>query len=233
MLKAFAVLLVAAALLWGLFAVLNQRPAANQSASAPNSALTQLLTTLDEQGYYRLASARDAKRHRDNLLDGGFHASSAVDEGEPNLYRYFRADGEALAEFGFAKQTETIRPFLDQVGVPTPTIQDIPAQDCSYTVLFNGDTLTVYTQQHCDDEYISYRASVVYLEALNQLLANHNIPDRAYMLYPGGEDAIIAFLTPPMHQAIVQSSIWGKQERPMSAEEGRAILDSGANVREH
>lgn len=130
---------------------------------------------------------------------------------DDDVKRQFFADCEHLAEQGIKNWLENdVAPNVARWGVKIPTVREV-CDDDQYTVSVGDRTYSVRTQGDSESDFWA-NAAKTGLRIVNHLLEDARIPDRLYWIH-GGEDGVVAFLTPEQFKEVtlallVNSNSW-------------------------
>ena len=123
--------------------------------------------------------------------------------------RFFLADAENLAEGGLGPFIQEVEPFLTMQGVTLPEIQDDITGN-SYTVRVGGvsheiyDATEVERDNPCDQPGVIWALSMTRgFRIVDELLAAVGSSERVYAVN-GGNDLFAFFLTPELHQTVME-----------------------------
>ena len=157
---------------------------------------TSFTTKLEELGYFNGLSPAATQGLKQEFDRKGWDALFE------DSHRLFFADAENLAEGDVGKLLREASPFLTSQGVTLPAIEDDISGD-GYVVKVGGIDFLIYDADELQGDFFWALASVRGFGIINELLTAAGSKERAYAIN-GGNDLQLLFLTPELHQAIME-----------------------------
>lgn len=132
--------------------------------------------------------------------------------------RFVHGDDESLAEFGIGGFLNEHRDNIRRYGGSFGTVEDQETDGYGYSVIVDGRVYEVYTAAHVEAEERGEwntwkRAAKATQTILNDLFEREGSENRAYW-FSGGNDSFVWFMTPEMARVILESGLFGADERP-------------------
>lgn len=164
---------------------------------------SEFINKIESLGYFKGLAEDKARTLKQEFEKSGWLAIFC------ESHRFFMADSEDLAEGGIGQLVEEVAPFLKAQGVTVPEVEDDITED-GYVVKVGGVAHPIYdstemTRDSSDKELgLMWGLSTVRgFRILDELLAKAGSAERAYGIN-GGNDLFLIFLTPELHQAIME-----------------------------
>ncbi|HZS44848.1 MAG TPA: hypothetical protein VFC63_07065 [Blastocatellia bacterium] len=172
--------------------------------------IAPLLDELERLGFYKYTSPDQVEKVKAESIKTGYLFGEMTG-------RDYIADSENLAEGGVKTFLNSLAPFLKDQDVTFNTIEEDFNVEGSYTVIVEGESFVMYTEDELSTgnfwELTTRRA----LSLVNKFLKNAGSSERMYFLY-GGNDTQAVFLTPDMFKIISESSLIQSKDNPSSVD---------------
>jgi hypothetical protein len=129
------------------------------------------------------------------------------------------ADAEDLAEGGVGQFLREIAPFLATQKVTLPAIEDATSED-GYTVRVGGASYQIYDAEELERDSSGEEGGLIWglssvrgFRIADELLTAAGSAERAYAVN-GGNDLFVMFLTPELHQVIMNHPDASRRDGP-------------------
>jgi hypothetical protein len=173
---------------------------------------------LEELGYFRGLSADQALALKRDFDQKGWPAIFS------KSHRFYRADAEDLAEGGIGKFLRKVEPFLAAQGVRLPEIADETSED-GYVVRVGGLAHRIFDGEEMKRDLSGGELGLIWglsaargFRIANQMLAAAGSDERVFALN-GGNDLFAMFLTPALHEVIIQHPNASRRDNPYALTE--------------
>lgn len=182
---------------------------------------TDIVTKLDELGYFKYADAKDIPEIKEDVKDSLIklqYLSSVYFDNSPynsKDYRHYHFDGEDLFEQGgFIDQLNAMKSFFDKIDFKldiTNHIEDWDAErGLNHSITLNGKNYIIF--QNFND-YGWGEAAQRFAEIINDQLEIQKKDERLY-LSNGGNDGHAVYLTQSQFE-LLDPILQGIQDKPL------------------
>ena len=172
-------------LLFSIFLISCNQNVQAQKDNAPNSD-SIFATDLIDHDFLKYADS--------SMIDGlKTQLKNTFDIYNDDNFKITHVDAEELAEFSFDFFIPNLNRLLEKRQANL-SVKKLNANDNSFDIIINQDTIQLYSQKELDDGLFWETAPRNFFKKVNEILKNQKIDEQFYLLY-GGNDLLTLLLT--------------------------------------
>jgi hypothetical protein len=190
-----------------------------------NRKAAQRLALLNDRDYFRFSDTTKLVEMQQELLKWLLPSDKSLTgpylNDEQFDKRSFLSDAENLAEGGIPFEIERLQIIFNKLEIRKPQVAQ-SIDEKHYTVTVDNKEYPIYSETDLSSGIFWGLSALGTIKIINDILVNNQKQERAYLLYPGGNDQILVILTASELELLCS---FGK-EKPYDQERMQKELDA-------